>query len=305
MRARDKPLVVMMSDSSNIWRGCALLALSAFLFASMGVLIRIASHTLSNEMIVFSRNLMGVLLLGPILMKQGVRALATRKFPMHLWRALVGLTAMYGFFYAIAHIPLSSAMVFTYSSPVFIPLVARWFLKESMTWPMWVAALLGLLGVILVCKPEQQLFSAITAVGIFSSLMAAMAFVTVRGLTVTEPVTRIVFYFASISTIVSAVPLCWAGRIPAGRETALLAAIGTLATLSQLALSRAYSFAPAGRIGPLNYLAIVIAGIYAWLLWGEKPDALGILGTGVIFIATLLCLPTPRRALTNPDNDAT
>ena len=56
---------------------------------------------------------------------------------------------MYGFFYAIAHLPLSNAMVFTYSSPVFIPLVAWLFLKERITPLMLLAAAVGMVGVVL------------------------------------------------------------------------------------------------------------------------------------------------------------
>ena len=66
---------------------------------------------------------------------------------------------------------------------------------------------------------------------------------------------------------------------------------GTLATLSQVCLSKAYGYAPAGKIGPANYLAIIFAGIWAWLLWGEVPDNLSIAGMILIFIALLLCLP--------------
>ena len=72
---------------------------------------------------------------------------------MHTWRSVVGLAAMYGFFYAIAHLKLSNAMVFTYSSPIFIPLIAWLFLKEKITRSMLCAATLGFIGVFCVAKP--------------------------------------------------------------------------------------------------------------------------------------------------------
>ena len=97
----------------SLIKGLALLSLSALLFATMGVLIRLASHTVDNTIVVFMRNLTGTLLLTPFILSQGKDFLVTHKPWMHLWRALVGLAAMYGFFYAIAHLPLSNAMVFT------------------------------------------------------------------------------------------------------------------------------------------------------------------------------------------------
>ena len=275
----------------SLIKGLALLSLSALLFATMGVLIRLASHTVDNATIVFMRNLTGTLLLTPFVLSQGKDFLVTHKPWMHLWRALVGLAAMYGFFYAIAHLPLSNAMVFTYSSPVFIPLVAWLFLKERITPLMLLAAFVGLIGVGLVAKPDVGMFNWLSLVGISSSFLAAMAFVTVRALAATEPATRTVFYFCLIATFVSAIPMCWHWRILTLQELYYLVGAGTLATISQISLSKAYAYAPAGKIGPANYLAIIFAGMWAWVLWDERPDVLAIIGMLLIFIALMLCLP--------------
>lgn len=276
--------------------GLLLLSLSALLFATMGVLIRMASYTLDNYTIVFFRNASGLLLLTPFLLLHGVSSLKTGKLWMHGWRAVVGLIAMYGFFYAIAHLKLSNAMVFTYSSPVFIPLVAWLFLKERISTQMLLAAGLGLAGVVLVAKPDSGMFNFLSLIGLVSSFLAAMAFVTVRALTATEPATRIVFYFCLIGTIISAIPMFWVWRSYTIHELILLCGAGALATLSQICLSKAYSFAPAGQIGPANYLAIIFAGIWAATLWHEYPDTLGIIGMTIILMALILCTPVFSRS---------
>ena len=279
----------------QIKTGLILLSISALLFASMGVLIRLASYTVDNATIVFFRNAIGLLVLTPFLLTQGVDHLKTSHLWMHVWRSVVGLTAMYGFFYAIAHLKLSNAMVFTYSSPIFIPLIAWLFLKEKMTLNMVIAAALGFVGVIMVTKPDTGMFNLLSVIGIGSSFLAAMAFVTVRALTNTEPVTRIVFYFCFIGTLLSAIPMLWLWRSYTLHELILLCSAGALATLSQICLSKAYSFAPAGQIGPANYLAIIFAGIWAATLWGEYPDLISIIGMFVILVALLLCMPRFNR----------
>ena len=274
----------------SVLKGLALLTLSSLLFATMGVFVRLASHTVNNEMVVFYRNLTGTLLLLPVGLLSGPGFFRTDKLWMHTWRAVVGLAAMYGFFYAIGHMPLSSAMVFTYSSPVFIPLVAWVFLKERITPLMLWAAAIGLVGVVLVCKPSTGIFNRFALIGIGSSFLASMAFVTVRALTATEPAVRIVLFFGLIGTTLSSIPLLWAGRWLQPMEYVYVGTAGVLATLSQVAMSKAYSYAPAGRIGPATYLAIVFAGLYAWQLWGELPDHYALAGAGLIFMAMLLCL---------------
>ena len=99
----------MHDSTSNIRTALLLLATSALLFATMGVLIRLASHTVDNATIVFFRNAIGLIFIFPLVIRSGLQNLKTQKLWMHTWRAVIGLIAMYGFFYAIAHLPLSSA----------------------------------------------------------------------------------------------------------------------------------------------------------------------------------------------------
>lgn len=277
--------------SSQLIKALACLTLAAFLFSVMGVCIRYASQSVDNATIVFFRNFIGVFIFLPLLINKGLSFFKTEKLWMHTWRSVVGLTAMYGFFYAIAHLKLSDAMVFTYSSPIFIPLIAWLFLREKITPSMLVAAGLGLVGVLCVAKPDSGLFNLMSGIGLGASLLAAMAFVTVRALTATEPPERIVFYFCLIGTLISMLPMFWLWRPYTGLELSLLITAGLLANISQLFLSHAYKLAPAGQIGPVNYIAIIFAGIWGYVFWQELPDGLSLIGFSLILVAILLCSP--------------
>ncbi|NNP66961.1 DMT family transporter [Acinetobacter sp. Ac_5812] len=280
----------------NLMMAIGCLTLSALLFSVMGICIRYASHTVDNYTIVFFRNVVGLILFLPFIFKQGTRFVKTEKLWMHTWRSIVGLAAMYGFFYAIAHLKLSNAMVFTYSSPIFIPLIAWLFLKEKITTAMLCAAGLGFIGVFCVAKPDQGLLNWISIVGISSSLLASMAFVTVRALTQTEPPERIVFYFCFIGSLLSVIPMFWVWRPYHLQELLFLIGAGILANVSQIFMSHAYRLAPAGQIAPVNYIAIIFAGIWGFLLWNEVPDLYSVIGFGIILSAILLCSPLIQRS---------
>lgn len=275
----------------NLFMAIGCLTISALLFSVMGICIRYASHTVDNYTIVFFRNAVGLILFLPFIFKQGIGFVKTEKLWMHTWRSIVGLAAMYGFFYAIAHLKLSNAMVFTYSSPIFIPLIAWLFLKEKVTAAMLCAAGLGFIGVFCVAKPDQGLLNWISIVGISSSLLASMAFVTVRALTQTEPPERIVFYFCLIGSLLSVIPMFWVWRPYHLYELFFLISAGVLANVSQIFMSHAYRLAPAGQIAPVNYIAIIFAGIWGFLLWNEVPDLYSVIGFGIILLAILLCSP--------------
>lgn len=278
------------SRSVKPLQGALLLALSALLFALTGVGIREISTSVNNESVVFFRNLVGVLFFLPLLLVRGVRPLRTKRLKSHLWRTTYGLAAMYCFFYAIAHLPLADAMLFTYSAPIFTPLIAHFWLKEPLTRRMLLTSLIGLLGVLLVAKPSAALFEGAALIGLAASLLAAFAFVSIREMSDSEPATRIVFYFSLFSALFSAIPLSWSWQPLDAGQLGWLLGIGLLATASQIIMSRAYGLAPPGLIGPIAYLAIVFAGIIAWLLWGEMPDRLSLMGAALIFAASLLAI---------------
>lgn len=284
-----------LQTNRNLLLAIGCLTTSALLFSIMGICIRYASHTVDNYTIVFFRNVVGLILFLPFIFKQGIGFVKTEKLWMHSWRSIVGLAAMYGFFYAIAHLKLSNAMVFTYSSPIFIPVIAWLFLKEKITIAMLCAAGLGFIGVFCVAKPDQGLLNWISVIGIASSLLASMAFVTVRALTQTEPPERIVFYFCLIGSALSVIPMFWVWRTYHVKELLFLIGAGILANVSQIFMSHAYRLAPAGQIAPVNYMAIIFAGIWGFLLWNEVPDLYSVIGFCIILLAILLCSPLTQR----------
>lgn len=277
-------------------QGALLLALSALLFSFMGVGIREVSAGVNNESVVFFRNLVGVLFFLPLVLLKGTRPLRTTRLKAHLWRTTYGLAAMYCFFYALAHLPLADAMLFTYSAPVFTPVLAWWLLKEPLTKRMLVTTAIGLVGVLMVAKPSEALLDTQALVGLSASILAALAFVSIREMSDSEPAFRIVFYFSLFSALISAVPLTWAWQPLSQHQLGLLLAIGLLATVSQIVMSKAYGLAPPGLIGPFAYLAIVFGGLIAWLRWDEMPDLFSLAGAALIFAASLLSITrTPPR----------
>lgn len=273
-----------------------MLALSALLFSLMGVFVREASQSVGNEVVVFFRNLVGVAFFMPLLFARGFAPFKTTRIRSHVIRTCYGLAAMYCFFYAIAHLPLADAMIFTYAAPVFTPVLAWLWLREPLTRKMMILSLVGMLGVILVGKPSGALFSKLSLVGIAASLLAASAFVSIREMSATEPTYRIVFYYALFSMLFSAVPLTWAWQPLNSQQLWLLLGAGLLASVAQFSMSKAYSLAPLGVIGPVAYSAIIFSGLIGWWLWNEVPDTASVIGALLIFSASLLSVTqkTPK-----------
>lgn len=277
-------------SQAQLWKGALLLTLSCLLFAVMGVLIRKISTDVNTQTIVFARNFIGLILLLPFILKKGKQAINTEYYHLHLVRAGVGVAAMYCFFYAIATLPLADAMLFTYAAPVFTPLIAYFWLQESISARTYLAVAVGFTGVCLVLKPSSGIAGQHAIIGLFASVLAAMAFVSVRRLTRSESTQNIVFFYCLNASILSVFPLLWEWQALGLIQLGYLTAIATLATTSQVLLSRAYALAPPGQIGPITYSAILYAGFFGWLLWGEIPDIYSLLGIALVIFSGLMTL---------------
>ena len=283
-------------------RGAYCAVLASLMFAFMGVAVRYSSASLPNEMLVFLRNGFGFIFLLPWLLWRGIAGLATKRLSAHIVRTFSGLSAMYCFFYAIAHLQLGKAVLLNYSSPLFIALIALIWLKEKASAQIMFAIALGFIGICFILNPDAGILDQAAWIGLLSAVLAAIAMVTVRDLSSTEPTTRIVFYFSVTSTLISAVPLLWAWQTPSLHIVMVMAGAGLAATLGQLLLTYSYSLAPAPQIGPYTYSAVVFAAINGWIFWDERPDAYSILGAILVISAGVITLQ--RRTMppiTEPD----
>ena len=277
------------TPSSNPYaRGALLIIAAELMFASMGASIRHVSETLDNHTIVFARNLIGFFLVLPLVLARPGLKLATRVPQLHLLRGLAGLGAMYCFFYAIAKMPLADAMLLKLSAPLFIPFIALFWLGETFGRMLVLGILIGFLGVGLILTPDLDTLGPVAAIALLGGALAALAKVTVRRLSRSEPADRIVFYFALIGTLVSVVPIGLAPQLPNPEQVPWLLAVGGFATLGQMFLTRGFAASPAARMGPFAFFSVLFAGLFGWLFWDEVLTWTTVLGSILILIAGVL-----------------
>lgn len=281
---------------TNLRRGVLYAVIAGALFATMGALVKLTTGRMPTEMAVFLRNLFGLAMLAPWMLRRGSSGLRTARYGGHLVRALFGLTAMYCFFYTFHHLPLAQAMLLNYSAPVFLPLIAYVWLRERPGAAVYPAALIGLAGVMLVLNADAAGLASVPAlVGLASGVFAALAMAGVRRITDTEPSSRIVFYLTLHGAVLSGIPMLWRWHTPATLDLLIMLGAGVSATLGQLALTRAYSLGHAAQIAPLTYTTVVFAAIWGWLLWDEVLSSGFALGALLIAIGgTLAVRASPR-----------
>ncbi len=180
-------------------------------------------------------------------------------------------------------------MLLKLTVPILIPVIAWFWLQERLT-PLATAALfVGFMGVVFILKPGGE-FNWVVLIAIAGSGFAAVAKVTIRRLSRTEPAMRTVFYFAAIGALGSALPLIWAWQTPGALQWLWLIVLGPLASAAQWCMTRGYSSAPASQVGIFTYSAVLFGAAYGWLFWDELWDAVSIFGATLVAIAGAMAL---------------
>lgn len=283
--------------------------LAALLFATMGVFIKFASAFFNSFEIVGYRGLIGVLFLAVVAQRRGL-SLATRVPMMHLWRSFIGVVSLLAWFYAIAHLPLATAMTLNYMSSIWIAafLIGGAFLLQRSAeplrqqGPLFGTVLAGFVGVTLVLQPSFSEELALPAlVGLFSGLTSALAYLQVAALArAGEPEVRTVFYFslAAIAFGLLGIPmvgynaLTWEGLL-------WLLPIGLLAVLGQLCMTRAYTRGATLVVANLQYSGIVFAAIYSLAIFGDQIPWIGWVGMALIIVSGIAATALRERAVPN------
>ncbi len=262
--------------------------LAALIFATMAVCVKFASSHFNSAELVFYRGLISTLFMLALARGTGVR-LRTLVPAMHLWRSLVGVFALGSWFYAIAELPLATAMTLNYMSSVWIAAFlvggSLLFGRNTTQGALVLTVLAGFGGVVMVLRPtldDNQLFGGL--VGLLSGIGTALAYLQVTALArAGEPESRTVFYFAAGSMVVGAVALLFSGLSPwPGQAGWWLLPVGLLASLGQLCMTRAYSRGPTLLVANMQYAGIVFAAGYSLLLFGDRIAPLAWAGMAVI-----------------------
>lgn len=286
----------------NFLQGALFILLAELMFASMGAAVKGVTADLPSEMAVFMRNLFGLALIIPLVLRAGNTGLKTGVFHLHLLRAVAGVSAMYCFFYALAHLQLADGMLLKMTAPLFMPLIAWAWLSERLSGSIILAVAIGFAGVILVLNPAGE-FSRVALVGLLGGMLASLAKVSLRRLGRSEPSVRVVFYFSLLSTLISVVPMFWHWQPPSLQQWGLFAIIGLAGTMGQLLLTRGYAVAEAGAVSPFTYTSVLFGAVYGYLFWGETLTLQFVMGALLIALAGILALRSRRAVTDQPLSD--
>jgi drug/metabolite transporter (DMT)-like permease len=258
----------------------------------MGALVKVGSVKFSSAELVFYRSLFGLIIIFTTIRFKNL-PIQTPHINKQIARALLGFFALLMFFYAIAHLPLATAITLNYTSPLFLAAFMPFMLHEQPKKILYLALAISFFGVVLLLKPSfasKDLLAGL--MGLCSGIGAGLAYLHVKQLgNLHEPDWRTVFYFTLISTIGAGIWMLF-DQVSSieWQDLSVLVGLGASATIAQLALTRAYRTGKTLLVASLSYSTVVISSFFGILFWGEHLSlsewiAIGlIISSGVISI---------------------
>jgi drug/metabolite transporter (DMT)-like permease len=291
----------------NIGLAILIKLLSVLLFAMMSALVRFLGDVVPVGQVVFFRSAFAIV---PVLAIYAWRgeigaAIRTGRPLGHLTRGLISVASMFLNFASLARLPLIDATAISFAAPFITVALAAVILGERVRAYRWSAVVVGFCGVVVMLWPYLDVPALVgagstpTTIGALCAITAAFtnsgAVIQTRRLTDSETTASIVFYFSLICTFAGLVTLPFAWVTPTATQLAALIAIGVIGGLSHLFLTESYRYAPASVVAPFDYVALLWAFFFRYMLFGEVPTFHVYVGAAIVAASGLFVIWRERQ----------
>ena len=289
----------------NPLRGITLKIASVCVFVAMASLIKATSDHVPPGQAVFFRSFFALpVIIAWLWMRHELSTGLRTVSPLgHVWRGVVGTSAMGLGFAGLGLLPLPEVTAIGYAAPILVVVFAAMFLGEDVRLFRLSMVALGMVGVVIVLSPRISLGGADTthaeALGamivLMSAVCAALAQVFVRKMVATETTSAIVFWFSITATLMSLLTLPWGWAIPAPREALLLILAGILGGVGQILLTSSYREADVSLIAPFEYSSMLLALAAGYIIFDEIPSTTMLVGAAIIITAGIAIILRERQ----------
>jgi drug/metabolite transporter (DMT)-like permease len=283
--------------------GIALVVISTLAFTLMAALVRfLGQEAMPLGEIVFARSFFALIPLLSMILWRGelTTALHTHNPFGHFSRSAVGTLGMFLNFGALALLPLADATAISFATPIFSVVLAALFLGEVVRIRRWTAVGVGFVGVLVMLWPflgEYQDRNATLGalLGLAGALVVAGAMTQVRHLSRTESTASLVFYFSITCCLCGLATLPWGWIVPTPWQLMLMIAMGLLGGIGQILVTESYRHAPASVVAPFAYTSMIYSIVIGYLLFGEIPQAIVLVGAAIVIAAGMFVIWRERK----------
>ena len=223
------------------------------------------------------------------------RLLATRRPLLHIGRAGLLIASISLLFFALKFMTLADATAISFTSPLFITLLAIPILGERVDRARWLAVLGGLCGVLVMVRPGSGLADWISLLPLLGAVAFAAFQIATRLLAATETTFATLFYTGLFGLLWSSIALPFVWVSPETWHWLAFLVQGALGVAAHLCMIKAFEAAEASLLAPFNYSKIIWAAATGYLVFGDIPTLNTLAGAAIIAMAGLFVMLHERR----------
>ncbi|MEX2648898.1 MAG: DMT family transporter [Alphaproteobacteria bacterium] len=237
----------------------------------------------------------------PIILRVApTRIVRTRHPGKQIARSLLLLVAGLGFFFSLQQVPLADAVAIVFVSPLLVTAIAAVALGEAVGWRRWAACGAGFLGALLIVQPGMEGRHWMYALPLVDAACSAVYAVLTRIVGRDDPAWTSLFYSVAATGLVLTLAMPWVWAWPDAMQWVMLVAMSAAGLVAHFCHIRAFSEGEASIMAPLTYIHVVFTTAAAYVVFGTLPDALALVGVGLIVASGLYVLHRETRRAAAP-----
>ena len=285
-------LIEFFNQKSNSFKKVNLI-LASFFFSLMTVCVKIIDNRIPIYELVFFRSLISLFITSLIINKKNINPWGKNK-PLLILRGLLGTIALVCIFYAIKNMPLNISTVIQYTYPIFIAMFAGILIKEKITKNIIIASLIGWLGILLILNPYQlssinvELNKLTILIAFLGAMSTALAYITVKKLSLTEDIFIIIKYFPLMSVITLSPIVLFNWVTPNINDLTWIIGIGIFTQAGQTFLTIGLKKLPTSNAATINYLQVIFGSLWGILFFNELINFNFIIGAVLVLLGTII-----------------
>ncbi len=291
----------MQAKNKSYFIGISWFILSLFSSSLNDIISKYVGIRLHSVEIAFFRFFLGALTLLPFVFWNGVATLKTSHPFVHFFRGFLLFLGMTAWTYGVTISQVSTATMISFTVPLFVLVLAVFFLKENITWQRWIATIVGFIGIVVTLNPNESDFNPEVLVFILASISFAMLDIINKKFVVKESMISMLFYSAIVTAILSIIPASFVWTTPTLRELILLAVLGASSNLILFLILKAFALVDATAVAPYRYLELLISATVGYIIFGDIPGLSTWYGALIVIPSTLFIVYSENKNVYSRD----
>ena len=267
-------------------------------FSLMAIAGRELATHLNTFEIMFYRSLIGLIIVLAFAGISGtLHQVKTDRIGLHFFRNLAHFSGQNLWFLAVAYIPLSQLFALEFSTPIWVALLAPFFLKEALKIRKIISVVFGFVGVLIVARPDLSHLNPAVLAATTCALCFAGSMMATKKLTQNQSITCILFWLTLMQFFMGLVTSVYDGElvIPSGINNLWVFTVGLGGLMAHFCITKALALAPAVVVVPLDFMRLPLISVVGFLIYDEMFEWPVIIGAMVIFFATVINLKAEQK----------